>query len=317
MNAVHRHIASRTFAFILAMAVAYGATAFVLNRVVIKGRRAIAHVNPTAVRLGGQEYEMTRDFDPASHYDVLVVGSSHAYRGYDPRVFELNGYRLFNAGSSAQHPTVSALVLQTMLPQLSHKPLVIIDVFDRILEMDGGESTGRMMTNCADPDLAARILRLRMDVTALNTYAARYLAPNGMSETELKDYVRDGYCTRDGQLQRDLDSLPSKFKSNEQAMKGLSDALHWLAANGYRSVLVSHPMPPQQGRDTFHQGAVEAIERMNSDLRVPYFDFTMHDFGEQWKTYFWDATHLNQRGVDRFNALLVDTLRSTGYLSMK
>lgn len=310
----HRNILWNGMAFVLCMVVCYASTAFVLNRVMVKGRRLMAYANPVAVRLGGQEYAMTRDFDPTQRYDVFVVGSSHAYRGYDPRNFEARGYRLFNAGSSAQHPTVSSLMLQSMLPKLQHKPLVVIDIFDRILEMDGGESSGRMMVNCAEPALAMKILMMRPDVVAINSYVCRTMSAEQCLETDLKDYVGDGYCTREGMLQKELDPLPMVFRRNDQAFQGLHECLDWLKNNGYSSVVVSHPMPPQRGREEFHGAAAAEVLKVTSSYGLKYYDFTLHDFGTDWKTYFWDATHLNQRGVDAFNDLLMQTLKADGVL---
>src|SRR5688572_15501507 len=39
--------------------------------------------------------------------DILVLGSSLAYRGIDPRVFSKKGIRIFNLGSTAQTPIQS------------------------------------------------------------------------------------------------------------------------------------------------------------------------------------------------------------------
>ncbi|MEN9640612.1 MAG: hypothetical protein RLZZ262_2481 [Bacteroidota bacterium] len=317
MRAVVGHICSRVLLFLLFFLLAYFLMAELLHRSMIQGRRLNTHIQSKSARIGGQEHKMLRDFDPLQQYDVFVVGSSHAYRGYDPRLFEVHGYRLFNAGSSSQHPAVSDVLMRSMLPRLKNKPLVIFDLYHRILEIDPTESSIRVIANSLEPEMAFRIMMVKPNVSALNTLVARYLAPDGMIETEPKDYVRDGYCSRDVELQCDLDSLPGAFKINDQAMHGLRNGLEWLTANGYRCVLVSHPMPPQKGRDIFQQGAVEAIQQVNHEFRVPYFDFTTYDFGEQWKSYFWDATHLNQRGVDVFNQLLIDTLCSAGYLSRK
>ena len=42
------------------------------------------------------------DADTTINIDVLVLGSSHAYRGFDPRIFKKAGIKLFNFGSSGQ-----------------------------------------------------------------------------------------------------------------------------------------------------------------------------------------------------------------------
>lgn len=69
-----------------------------------------------------------------SNIDVLILGSSHAYRGFDPRIFadtlELNA---FNMGSSFQNPIDSYYTLQEVLRR--HTPKVVIfEVYWKVFE---------------------------------------------------------------------------------------------------------------------------------------------------------------------------------------
>ena len=43
---------------------------------------------------GGHTYVAFRQFDPKEKYDVIVLGSSHAYRGYDPEIFRQHNLKL-------------------------------------------------------------------------------------------------------------------------------------------------------------------------------------------------------------------------------
>jgi hypothetical protein len=259
-------------------------------------------------RAGGQEFLFTRDFDPDEQYDIFVVGSSHAYRGYDPRVFQKHHFRLFNAGSSAQHPVVTGLVLKNMLPQIKKKPFVIIDVYDRILELDFQESSGRMMMNCSDPNLAKQILFYRLDVVTINNFISRILKSPDLKEVEIKDYVQDGYCMRRDTLDVELDPFTQEFVLNLDAVNGLETCLNWLNMQGYSFVLVSHPMPKQSGFEAYHTPAAKVIESMATRQGAYFLDFTeLSDFSEH-RYYFSDETHLNQQGVEAFNGILLDSL---------
>ena len=51
---------------------------------------------------GGLTYKKFQDFDKNEKYDIIILGSSHAYRGYDPVIFESYGYKIYNLGTSAQ-----------------------------------------------------------------------------------------------------------------------------------------------------------------------------------------------------------------------
>jgi beta-hydroxyacyl-ACP dehydratase FabZ len=135
MRKTERNIYAHTIYFGVLMVFIYLVLSLLVNQASWSDRRVVLHLNPTMARLGGQEYLMTRSFDQAADYDLFVVGSSHAYRGYDPRFFEQKGLHLFNAGSSAQHPSVSYQLLSHLAQNCPEKPLIIVDVFDKILEM--------------------------------------------------------------------------------------------------------------------------------------------------------------------------------------
>ena len=60
--------------------------------------------------------------------DVLILGSSHAYRGFDVRIFGEAGYKTFNLGSSSQSPIQTYLLLKRYLDLLKPK-LVIYEVY--------------------------------------------------------------------------------------------------------------------------------------------------------------------------------------------
>jgi hypothetical protein len=314
MDNNHKKIVLKTLFFAALLGFFYLATAFVLSRTIVKGRRLMAYVNPMSVRLGGQEHKMTREFNGNEKYDVFVLGSSHAYRGYDPRVFKLYGYELFNAGSSAQHPLISAVLLSNMAGQLEHKPLVIIDVYDWILEMDGDESIGRVMLNSADIGMACEIFCAKPNIVAFNTLVARWLLPDDFIEVEAKDYVGNGYCMRTDSLDEVLPPLKETFKMDDRAKGGIVDMVAWLKENHCPFVFVSHPMPPRQGRETYHEFAVKELESIVGTEQLVYLDFNNFDFGPQWRAYFGDAAHLNQAGVDLFNDMLIDSLESRGML---
>ena len=76
------------------------------------------------------------DADTTINIDVLVLGSSHAYRGFDPRIFKKAGIKLFNFGSSGQTPLQSEFLLKRYTEQFNPK-LVIIEVYPIALETTG------------------------------------------------------------------------------------------------------------------------------------------------------------------------------------
>ncbi|MBP7450977.1 MAG: hypothetical protein KA817_13150, partial [Flavobacteriales bacterium] len=50
--------------------------------------------------------------------DILFLGSSHAYRGFDPRVFRAHGLTTFVLGSSAQSPLQTKVLVERYLDRM-------------------------------------------------------------------------------------------------------------------------------------------------------------------------------------------------------
>ena len=68
------------------------------------------------------------DLKDEQDLDILFIGSSHCYRGFDTRIFKEEGLETFNLGSSSQTPKETNLILNKYLPQLRPK-LIIYEVF--------------------------------------------------------------------------------------------------------------------------------------------------------------------------------------------
>ena len=67
------------------------------------------------------------DLKDEEDLDILFIGSSHCYRGFDTRIFEKAGLKTFNLGASSQTPKEANLLLNKYLPQL--KPNDLQEVF--------------------------------------------------------------------------------------------------------------------------------------------------------------------------------------------
>src|SRR5437868_5764818 len=69
--------------------------------------------------LPGHTYTRLRDADTTNNINILFIGSSHCYRGYDPRFFRSKNVRVFNLGSAAQTPIQTEILLDKYLKQLN------------------------------------------------------------------------------------------------------------------------------------------------------------------------------------------------------
>jgi hypothetical protein len=78
--------------------------------------------------------------------DLLFIGSSHAYRNYDPRIFKQAKLNAFNLGSTAQTPVQTIQILENLGENLSPKYL-IIDFFLPLFYNEGMESSIDLLAN--------------------------------------------------------------------------------------------------------------------------------------------------------------------------
>lgn len=84
--------------------------------------------------------------DTTQNIDVLFLGSPHAFRGFDPRIFEKAGFRSFNLGSPSQTPFQTKLLLEKYLDQLN-SAYVVFEVYPATFQNDGVESSLDLMAN--------------------------------------------------------------------------------------------------------------------------------------------------------------------------
>jgi len=314
-NETHKILANSIW-FILFSGMFYFVCLYASNSVYFAGKRIVVYMNPYMPLIGGQEALMTRSAMTSESVDVLVVGSSHAYRGYDPRVFLRYGFKLFNAGSSSQNPLVSQVLLENFLERSDQMPLVIFDVYDKILELECSESVGRMLMNCEQQQIANKLIFKDCSIRSMNVYFSRLFAGRSVDEVKCLDYVENGFC----QTTKVLDSVPNerlgKFCGNSKTIDALDSCLNWLKIQNRKFILVSHPMPYQLGFEDYHKSTNNLVNEMANRYGSAYLDFSLLDGFSEDASFFSDQTHLNQKGVEKYNAILIDTLLTSGFLSI-
>jgi lysophospholipase L1-like esterase len=68
--------------------------------------------------------------------DLLILGSSQAYSGFDPRIFDTNlGIHTYNLGTPAEVPVVTYYRFEEAIKK-SNPKVVIVDIYFRILRYD-------------------------------------------------------------------------------------------------------------------------------------------------------------------------------------
>lgn len=235
--------------------------------------------------------------------DILVLGSSHAYRGFDPRVFKANGIELFNLGSSSQSPIQSNILLHQYLSQLNPK-LVVLEVYAGTLGIDGVESS---LDLAANNKIDQHYIRTLKDIRNLQTYnSAIYglfrelfdLNKNFKEELiqEEDTYVRGGYVETEFRKNPMQNEKLKNWIINETQLKYLKKNIDYLNSQNIPFILVQTPITEKLYNSKKNN---EEIDALLSSLGI-YKNF-QNTLELNDSLDFYDSNHLNQKAVEVFN----------------
>ena len=236
--------------------------------------------------------------------DVLILGSSHAYRGFDVRIFNTAGYSAFNLGSSSQTPLQTYVLLQRYLKNIRPK-FVIYEVYPGTFATRGIEGAADLISNDINDSLSYSMdLKINHLIT-YNTLAYGYYHDftRGVPQTPAADlapedtYIPGGYVEKTVTYFR---NAPAEKKYEVIFDKNQRDAFEksiaLLKRNGIPYALVFAPVP----KSTYNSYKnTTDIEHYFSRHGV-YFDYNKKS-GLDDSLHFFDDNHLNQRGVELFN----------------
>jgi hypothetical protein len=253
--------------------------------------------------------------------DVLFLGASTCYRGFDTRYFESNGLVSFNLGSSSQTPINTHQLLKRYLRQLKPK-LVVYEVYPETFQIDGVESTLDLTANDRVDLYSAQMVFKTLNAKTLNTYiyaSYRQLAGKNESSRQPKRRETDTYIDRNGFVERDLTYF--KYLTYKKEVKnGKVVSKEWnirpeqqAAFEATISLLKSENIP-------FLLVRAPITSRLNDSYQNnAEFDAYIQQHGRYYNFNkrlqlndsldFYDAVHLNQRGVKIFNEALYRQLK--------
>ena len=290
---------------LLAACVIYVAVIFIFSNVQLIDRRMSSYFLPNMQRNGGQEMQMMCDLTSnQSKYDAIVLGSSHAYRGYDPRIFEKAGVSLFNAGTSAQNAKGSFVLYNEYLRDRSD--VFILDIYDPVFELEGTESNMRLIQNVPTNAAAFALVKQEVKMYTLNALAVRLASLNVKDEAPNADYIKNGFCEKKGILYAVEPLNDSVFDANEEIFEAFETMIKQMQADGKRIVLCSHPLPTSVGVHNYHDKFLTRFTPLIARLGVPYIDLTYYTEGFGINE-FADISHMNQQGVELYNRLLLNS----------
>jgi hypothetical protein len=258
----------------------------------------------------GHIYSRLKEVKYTKGVDILFLGSSHTYRGFDTRIFQEKGYTTFNLGSSSQTPLQTRLLLNRYLDQLDPK-IVIYEVYPLTLTMDGVESSLDLMANDKNDfgsiHLALQQKHIKVYNTMLYSFYRDFFHRNdGCREyvTKLDDhYVKGGYVEKDLKFYKNVQYTKQEWELNSKQFEIFNQIVKELKKRKIKVFLVQAPI---------------SSSLYNSYTNNKNYDRKMKHYGDYYNfnklmmlndsLHFYDANHLNQLGVELFNKKLIETV---------
>lgn len=262
------------------------------------------------VGLPGHMYSRLSEIKDYGEVDILFLGSSHAYRGFDNRIFSENGYKTFNLGSSSQTPDQTHVLLSRYLDRLNPK-LIIYEFCPGVFTLDGVESSLDIIANDVND---FNSLKMAFKVNNIKTYntlvygSTRDLLGISKSYTEAGTQRDDKYVSGGFVEKEIIYNQPSKFEKKEipftdDQWESFSEVVEMIKNKNIELILLNSPVTKMQN---------------DSYSKTHYFDSVMKRYSTYYNfnkilslndsLHFCDSHHLNQYGVTIFNKKLIEIL---------
>lgn len=258
----------------------------------------------------GHMFTRLREVRERKNVDVLILGSSHAFRGFDPRIFPGKGLSSFNLGSSAQTPTQTRLLLDRYFGQLKPK-LVIYEVYPLTFSIDGVESALDLIANDKNDAGSLEMAIALNNIKVYNTLVVASLNEILVLEKDFDEpringadtYIADGFVETKMKHFRPKPLPTTSLSLNADQLSSFNEIVAMLKSNGVTVILVFAPVSPSLYKSYQNVYEFDSIMRQYA----VYYNFneilSLND-----SIHFYDSHHLNQNGVNVFNEKLRETL---------
>lgn len=259
----------------------------------------------------GHMYTRIREIKHYNNVDILFIGSSHAYRGFDTRIFRNAGYSNFNLGSSQQTPINTRVLLNRYLDKLNPE-IIIYEVYPGTFSVDGIESSLDIISNDRNDFQSIKMAISQNHIKVYNTliyafYRDIFNRNSDFIEPLKKDddyYIPGGYVERKlKHFQYVTYDRKNRWPLKDYQFTEFENVLQIINKRKVKLFLVQAPITKR---------------RYNSFINNHIFDKRMHKYGDYYNfnkiielddsLHFYDSHHLNKNGVELFNNKLIHLL---------
>lgn len=288
---------------------------FAFSRIEMRGKSLIYQVNNYFHWKGGDTYYKFKDFKKDSIYDFVFVGSSRAYRGYNPFLFEQQGFSSWNLGSNAQSMENSLEVIKHCITKGNCK-LLVVDIYPSALKVDGFESSTDLIRNIESTKAAFSIAFRNKDIRLVNCFMNRLLTLDAPPVFETEDYIGKGFCSKKDSLSASQISALKKFTSREvksvdslqeSNLLKLGKVVDFCKLHNIPLVFVFSPTSDAYPQ-VYYESHIQSLKPFLENKKVTLLDYAKKLEINSY-TEFYDDSHMNEKGVKIFNEVLIKDLK--------
>lgn len=255
----------------------------------------------------GHLYSRLLEADSIRDVDVLFLGSSHTYRGFDTELFSLNGVTSFNMGSSGQTPDVTYLLLKKYINKINPKR-VIYEVYPKTIFSQSIDSRIDLISN-SKPTYFGFLELSDIGMDEINSAILRFwnhIFSKDFIEKKVKgsDYYRPGGYVKNTSIRNtfNIEKEYINLDLNNPGFFYFKKNLELIKSLGVEVILVFAPIPD----DTYNRYCqIDRLDSIFDNQGLRYINYNSMSLNDT--LHFKDDDHLNHDGVQLFNRnLMID-----------
>lgn len=261
----------------------------------------------------GHTYTRMKEAKGFRDIDVLIVGSSHAYRGIDTRVLNNNGIKAFNLGSSAQTPINTKMLLHQYLENINPK-LVVYEVYVGTLGIDGLESTLDLLSNNKIDYNAIKMASELNNLVAYNTLLfSGFRQVWGLNDNFYEPIIqgKDTYILNSGYVQTKYrkynvkEEKKSEWVLKDNQLKSLKENIDFIKSKGIDIYIMQTPITNQLYNSKTNNADVDSLLKSLGDYKN-----YQHALSLSESVDFYDNNHLNHEAVLKVTEILTIDIKN-------
>ncbi|WP_010182262.1 hypothetical protein [Aquimarina agarilytica] len=197
----------------------------------------------------GHLFSRIQEIKKINSVDILFLGSSHAYRGFDPRIFTSHKLKTFNLGSSSQTPVQTLLLLKRYLDHIKPKSIVY-EVYPETFMIDGIESSLDIIANDKNDALSFKMAYQLNHIKTYNTLIYGLIknllsANDSFNEPVQKKgdtYVKGGFVEAEMKYYTPTSFPPKKIVIDKKHLPFFKEIIHEIKKRNITLTLVFAPV---------------------------------------------------------------------------